>query len=472
MGYVVFHMSKAKGNDSRMTAHIERSVEPKNADKNRTHLNREFIEFPDGVDNRTQAIQHRIKTAGIKRKVTKDQVRVIRINLSGTHEDMKGIEAEGRLDEWCRDSIDYLKREFGEKNVVSAVLHMDEKTPHIHASIVPIVEGERRKAKVERDNGKRKYKKKNTVRLCADDIMTRDNLERFQDTYAEAMAKYGLQRGIRGSEARHITTGEYYRNIFEQAENAKIERDLFEQQKIEKEQAIKELQRKEQEKAMCLADLQQKIGGKESELKEKEKQLREVKNEVVQVGFEKSVKEAGKGILEGVGWLMGNPKVKRLEVEIEGLNADIVSLEAEKGIVEKEAKASIVQKEKEITEKDKLINSQQSKLNKLFESIPVLKEYDFIMRLCERIKIPFDIVKQIFAGKKVSYSGELYSPEHKQNFNADGVVFSIGKSKGSKPLLAINDMYYVQWFKEQKNKFQQSIGINVKTKERNSRGIG
>lgn len=466
MGYVVFHMSKAKGNDSRMTAHIERTVEPKNADRSRSCFNKEFIKFPDGVDNRTQAIQHRIETASIKRKITKDQVRVIRINLSGSPEDMKRIEAEGKLDEWCKDTVDYLKREFGEKNVVSAVLHMDEKTPHIHASIVPIVTGQRRKAK-EDENPK---KKKNVVRLCADDIMTKTKLEGYQDSYAEAMAKYGLERGIRGSEARHVTTGEYYRNVFEQAENAKVERDLLQQQNEEKQQAVKELQQKEQEEAQRLATLQQNISQKESELEQKEKQLREVKNEVVQVGFEKSAKEAGKGILEGVSKLMGNPKVKKLEAEIEVLNSDIVNLETEKEKMEKSAKAIISQKEKEITEKDKVINTQQSKLNKLFESIPILKDYDFIMRLCDTIRLPFDIVKQIISGKKVSFSGELYSPEHKQNFKADGAIFSIGTSKENKPLLAINDTYYTQWFKDQKNKFLENLGIKV-NETKQQRGI-
>ena len=55
------------------------------------------------------------------------------------------------------------------------ILHMDEKTPHIHATIVPIVTGERRKAKKEEQDGKKKYRKKSTqdVRLCADDVMAR-----------------------------------------------------------------------------------------------------------------------------------------------------------------------------------------------------------------------------------------------------------------------------------------------------------
>ena len=69
MGYAVLHLEKAKGADGAMSTHIERTVHPKNADRMRTHLNRELVRFPEGVKNRTQAIAYRIETAGIKRKV-------------------------------------------------------------------------------------------------------------------------------------------------------------------------------------------------------------------------------------------------------------------------------------------------------------------------------------------------------------------------------------------------------------------
>ena len=46
---------------------------------------------------------------------------------------------------------------------------MDEHAPHIHATVVPIVTGERRKAKKQAE-GRRTYRKKSSaVRLCADD---------------------------------------------------------------------------------------------------------------------------------------------------------------------------------------------------------------------------------------------------------------------------------------------------------------
>ena len=79
--------------------------------------------------------------------------------------------------------MDWLRQTFGAENVVAATLHADEETPHIHATVVPIVQGERRKAKEEADNGKRKYKtKRNKVRLCADDVLTPKKLEEYQTT--------------------------------------------------------------------------------------------------------------------------------------------------------------------------------------------------------------------------------------------------------------------------------------------------
>ena len=117
----------------------------------------------------------------------------ISIVLSGTHEDMVKVQDEGRLAEWCDDSLQWLHHTFGSENTVSAVLHMDEHTPHIHAMVVPIVTGERRKAKREQTEGRRTYRRKvNAVRLCADDLLTRERLVAYHDSYAAAMAKYGF----------------------------------------------------------------------------------------------------------------------------------------------------------------------------------------------------------------------------------------------------------------------------------------
>ena len=161
--YAVCHLQRGSGNDSGMSCHIERKdakgkiYVPGNANADRTHLNCELVRFPEGVSNRTEAIQHRIDTAGLRRKVGKNQTKAIRIILTGTHEQMMRIANDGRLDNWIDANLKWLKGTFGEENLVSCVLHMDEKTPHLHATVVPIVTGERIRRKRE---GEKKYETK------------------------------------------------------------------------------------------------------------------------------------------------------------------------------------------------------------------------------------------------------------------------------------------------------------------------
>ena len=127
--YAVCHIERGAGNDSGMSCHIERRTAegkeyiPDNADGSRTHLNRELIAFPKGVTNRTQAIQHRLDTAGLKRKIGKNQVRAVRILLTGSHEQMINLEREGRLDKWCQANIKWLPDTFCEENLVSCASH-------------------------------------------------------------------------------------------------------------------------------------------------------------------------------------------------------------------------------------------------------------------------------------------------------------------------------------------------------------
>ena len=65
------------------------------------------------------------------------------------------------------------------------------------------------------------------------------------NTYAEAMAKYRLQRGIGGSKARHKSTQQYYRDIQKLADSLKTE-VVDMQQKHRKEMADKETRNKEE----------------------------------------------------------------------------------------------------------------------------------------------------------------------------------------------------------------------------------
>ncbi len=167
----------------------------RNAAPTRTHLNRRLIGYPDGVKDRSAAVQRRLEEAGLTRKIGSNQVRATRINVSGTHDDKKRIEEEGRLDEWCADNLKYFADTFGKENIVAAHLHRDEETPHIHVTLVPIVKGERKRMKRE-EQTKKRYRKKptDTVRLCADDIMTRLKLKSLCRSDGEMRAAKGHRR--------------------------------------------------------------------------------------------------------------------------------------------------------------------------------------------------------------------------------------------------------------------------------------
>lgn len=229
--YAVCHLQRGSGNDSGMSCHIERKDAngkkyiPVNADAHRTHLNRELVSFPAGVKNRTDAIQYRIDHAGLHRKIGKNQCKAIRIILTGTHEQMMKIQDSGRLDKWTDANLKWLRETFGEDNLVSCVLHMDEKTPHLHATVVPIITTERLRKKRE---GEKKYETKSGPRLSADDVMRRGKLHEYQNSYAAAMRPFGLQRGIVGSTAKHQANSEYYKQQVSRYEEdiARLQADI------------------------------------------------------------------------------------------------------------------------------------------------------------------------------------------------------------------------------------------------------
>jgi len=229
--YAVCHLQRGSGNDSGISCHIERKdakgkkYVPVNADANRTHLNRELVTFPVGVKNRTDAIQFRIDHVGLHRKVGKNQTKAIRVILTGTHEQMMKIADDGKLDKWIDANMKWLKDTFGSENLVSCVLHMDEKTPHLHATIVPVVTTERLRKKRE---GEKKYETKSGTRLSADDVMRRSKLHEYQNSYATAMKPFGLQRGIVGSTAKHQANSEYYKQQMNRYEEdiARLQTDI------------------------------------------------------------------------------------------------------------------------------------------------------------------------------------------------------------------------------------------------------
>ena len=432
MGYAVLHMEKTSGTDAAMSAHIERTIKPKNADESRTHLNRELIKFPDGVENRTQAIQHRLDTAGLTRKIGNNQVRAIRILLTGTHEDMERITNEGRLDEWCNDNLKYLADTFGKENIVSAVLHMDEQTPHIHATLVPIVKGERKRRKKE-EQVKKRYRKKPTdiARLCTDDIMTRTKLKSYQDTYAQSMSGYGLQRGIDGSEARHITTRQYYRDLVQQTKQ-----------------------------------LQTDIGQLQDRKETVQEELKRAKKEVQTEKLKGAATTAATNIAASVGSLFGSNKVKTLERENRDLQERVSELE-------EEARQRERQQAKHIQE---ITDAYEQRHRKLSEFTDFVKRYfPYVEKLIptinflrERLGFNDDIIRRLCTFKDVPIKGKLHSSEFNRDFETQHAVCSIKEDDNGKFDFKIDGVSHVSWFRKKMSELREAIGI---PKSRQSRGM-
>ena len=409
MGYVVLHMDKAPGNEVRMTAHIERTQMPPNAMPSLTYLNEELVEFPEGVADRTEAINYRLDHAGLTRKIGTNQVRAIRIMLTGSHDDMKRIAAEGRIKEWCADNLDWLRKTYGSENVVSAVLHMDEATPHIHATVVPIVTGERRKVRDKKTDepGKRKYRKKSAARprLCADDVMTRVKLKGYQDSYAEAMAKYGLQRGIDGSEARHVTTQEFYRNAIAQQQGLQDN--------------IGELLRIEEEKRQAVDRNTKQEQATRDALTKTEAELKAVKGELKTERLKNSAAEVGSTIIDGIGAMIGTSKVKRQEKQLADLQGEIGELKRENSALQKEIETQKTTIERIKAEAGSTVQGLRNEIAHMHEVMPDLKGLLQVEKICLAVGFGAEMTKRIVRGESVGFKGSLYSPEYKKWLHTD-----------------------------------------------------
>ena len=438
------HLEKAKGTDSKMSAHIERTVHPKNADRTRTHLNRELVQFPEGVRNRTQAIAHRIETAGIRRKVSANQVKAIRILLTGSNKDMKQMEAEGRIEDWCNDSLKWIRETYGEQNLVSAVLHMDEKTPHIHATVIPIVTGERRKAGQEEQNGKKKYRKKNPqdVRLCADDVMARHRLKHYQDTYAQAMNKYGLQRGVDGSLAKHISTMQYYKQLVEQQDSL--------QENIENLLGL-------EEEAM--------------------KKLKQVKEEINVQKMRGAAVNATTAIADGVSSLFGGSKVKRLEAENENLKRNIVNLQKQVQAEQREQTKMENRHSSEINRVDRSYRQKIAEYDNRLELIdtyfPIVKELMPIAEQCREVGFTEELTRRIVSLQPVEFKGRLYSKEYKEKFRTEHSTATVERNPQEKGKfrLCIDGIPILDWFRKKFQEIKEKLGLNTPVENKQRKGL-
>ena len=119
--------------------------------------------------------------------------------LFTSDEDFFKGKSKEEITEWANESLDFVKKEIGieEENILHAVVHMDEKTPHLHVVAVPLVKKYDGRAKKELWQLNRKHF-----------IETKFDLSKLQDKYHERMQNkgYDLERGKVGSKTKHLST--------------------------------------------------------------------------------------------------------------------------------------------------------------------------------------------------------------------------------------------------------------------------
>lgn len=165
-----------------------------------------------------QAVKERIEELDLPRAVRKDAVVMSQALFTSDHGFFENLsnEEQRRYFEKC---YEWAKAQFGEKNVISATVHLDEYTPHMHVNFVPITED---------------------GRLSAKEVLTPARIREMHDLFHEQVGKdFGLDRGERWEPGKkkktHLHTEEY--KLAKAEERAAKERAA---------KAVRETQKKEQ----------------------------------------------------------------------------------------------------------------------------------------------------------------------------------------------------------------------------------
>lgn len=107
-------------------------------------------------------------------------------------ESLGGVFESDKVKAWASASLAWAKRMWPDQ-LASAVLHLDEQTPHLHLLVIPRVKSA---AGVWKLNSKA--------------LFGRERLRELQTGYGEAMAPLGIRRGEPGSQATHSEVRQFY----------------------------------------------------------------------------------------------------------------------------------------------------------------------------------------------------------------------------------------------------------------------
>jgi len=204
--YAVMRFAKLKnmGQIKALGKHNERERETRNADEARRGDNVRLAGSGDWCAD----VQARLDTVPTIRANAVLALEYVMTASKEFYAHGEERERGTRLDDWTERSMGWLREQFGAENVVAAVLHKDELTPHVQAVVVPITEAGRLSATYYVDGA--------------------EKLHEMQTSYARAVEDLGLVRGVQGSVATHQTVQEYYTKITEPTPAPEIVRQHLE----------------------------------------------------------------------------------------------------------------------------------------------------------------------------------------------------------------------------------------------------
>ena len=179
--YAILRFAKYKGPEiGHIESHNERTKEKyasnPDVDTARSHLNFHLV-MPQ-CKYRAEA-EKQIAEAGCRTR--SDSVRVVEALVTASPEFFKG-KKKGEIKAYFQEALDFIREHQDPKTIISAVVHMDEKTPHMHLCFVPLTADKRLSAKEIVGNKKK--------------------LTQWQDRFWEHMVKKypDLERGESASE--------------------------------------------------------------------------------------------------------------------------------------------------------------------------------------------------------------------------------------------------------------------------------
>ena len=144
--YAILRFAKYKGPEiGHIESHNERTKEKytsnPDVDTARSHLN--FHLVTPQRKYRAEA-EKQIAEAGCRTR--SDSVRVVEALVTASPEFFKG-KKKGEIKAYFQEALDFIREHQDPKTIISAVVHMDEKTPHMHLCFVPLTEDGRLSAK-------------------------------------------------------------------------------------------------------------------------------------------------------------------------------------------------------------------------------------------------------------------------------------------------------------------------------------